>query len=45
MQPGDVAETSADITKSREMLGFSPKTPLKKGIRAFIAWYREYYSV
>ncbi|MCF8129696.1 MAG: GDP-mannose 4,6-dehydratase [Deltaproteobacteria bacterium] len=45
MQPGDVAETSADITKSREILGFSPKTPLKKGIRAFIAWYREYYRV
>jgi len=45
MQPGDVAETSADITKSREMLGFSPQTPLKEGIRAFIAWYREYYGV
>ena len=45
MQPGDVAETSADITKSREILGFSPKTPLKKGISAFIAWYREYYGV
>jgi len=45
MQPGDVAETSADIRKSREILGFSPKTPLKEGIRAFIAWYREYYGV
>jgi UDP-glucuronate 4-epimerase len=45
MQPGDVAETSADITKSREILGFSPKTSLKKGIRTFIAWYREYYGV
>jgi len=45
MQPGDVAETSADITKSTEILGFSPKTPLKEGIRAFIAWYREYYGV
>ena len=45
MQPGDVAETSADITKSKEKLGFSPKTPLKEGIRAFIAWYRKYYGV
>jgi UDP-glucuronate 4-epimerase len=45
MQPGDVAETSADITKSREKLGFTPQTPLKEGIRAFIAWYREYYGV
>lgn len=45
MQPGDVVETSADITESHEILGFSPKTPLKMGIRAFIAWYREYYGV
>ena len=45
MQPGDVAETSADITSSREKLGFAPQTPLKEGIRAFIAWYREYYGV
>ncbi len=45
MQPGDVAETSADIARSRECLGFSPKTPLKEGIRAFVAWYRDYYGV
>ncbi|MCG6880178.1 MAG: NAD-dependent epimerase [Deltaproteobacteria bacterium] len=45
MQPGDVAETSADITSSREKLGFTPQTPLKEGVRAFIAWYREYYGV
>ena len=32
MQPGDVAETSADITKSRgKFSGFLPKTPLKNG--------------
>jgi UDP-glucuronate 4-epimerase len=45
MQPGDVAETSADIAKSRKLLGFNPRTPLKEGIRTFIAWYREYYGV
>ena len=45
MQPGDVPETSADITSSREKLGFAPQTPLKEGIRAFIAWYREYYGI
>ncbi|MBW1680901.1 MAG: NAD-dependent epimerase [Deltaproteobacteria bacterium] len=45
MQPGDVAETYADIAKSRELLGFDPKTPLREGIRRFVAWYREYYGV
>jgi UDP-glucuronate 4-epimerase len=41
LQPGDVLETSADIGKSKEMLGFSPKT----GIKKFLSWYREYYKV
>lgn len=45
MQPGDVLETAADIQRSRELLGFDPKTPLKEGIRRFVAWYREYYKV
>ncbi|MBW2614857.1 MAG: NAD-dependent epimerase [Deltaproteobacteria bacterium] len=45
LQPGDVAETSADIEKSRELLGFDPKTSLREGIRKFLSWYREYYKV
>ena len=45
LQPGDVLETSADIEKSKEMLGFSPKTPIRKGIKKFLDWYREYYKV
>jgi UDP-glucuronate 4-epimerase len=45
LQPGDVMETSADIGKSKEMLGFSPKTPIRKGIKKFLNWYREYYKV
>jgi UDP-glucuronate 4-epimerase len=45
MQPGDVAETAADIRSSREMLGFSPRTRLEEGIKAFIEWYRSYYKI
>jgi UDP-glucuronate 4-epimerase len=45
LQPGDVLETSADIGKSKDMLGFSPKTPIREGIKKFLAWYREYYKV
>jgi UDP-glucuronate 4-epimerase len=44
LQPGDVPETVADIQRSRECLGFNPHTPLREGIRAFLAWYREYYG-
>jgi len=43
MQPGDVAETAADIQKTRKLLGFNPKTPLRDGIKEFVAWYRQYY--
>lgn len=45
MQPGDVAETCADIEKSKEILGFEPQTPLRQGIHEFVEWYRRYYNV
>ena len=45
MQPGDVKQTSADIKKSKDLLGFDPKTPIEKGIKKFVAWYREFYRV
>ena len=45
LQPGDVPETVADIRRSRELLGFNPRTPLREGIRKFISWYRGYYGI
>jgi UDP-glucuronate 4-epimerase len=45
LQPGDVPETYADIEKAREMLNFNPKTSIRKGVKEFIAWYRDYYEV
>jgi len=45
MQPGDVPLTSADIEKSKRLLGFNPRTPLRKGIRNFVAWYRDFYKI
>ncbi len=44
MQPGDVRETWADITKAREILGYDPKTSLKEGLARFSVWYRSYYD-
>ncbi len=45
MQPGDVAETSADIEKTKRMLGYQPKTSVKEGIRNFVQWYRTYFGL
>lgn len=42
MQPGDIPEAFADIDKARKKLGYSPTTPIEKGIPNFIAWYKKY---
>ena len=42
MQPGDVAETFADIAAIERDLGFRPCTPLALGVERFVSWYRSY---
>lgn len=39
-QPGDVPVTHADISRAREVLGWSPTVPIEEGIRRFVEWYR-----
>ena len=45
MQPGDVAETCADVDDLMREVGFRPSTPVEEGVRRFAAWYREFYRV
>jgi UDP-glucuronate 4-epimerase len=40
LQPGDVTETYADISRARADLGYYPKFSMDEGIRRFVAWYR-----
>jgi UDP-glucuronate 4-epimerase len=42
MQPGDVAETRADVADLIRDVGFRPSTSIEEGIRRFVAWYRAY---
>ena len=44
-QPGDVLETSADVSDLGRDVGFEPATPIETGLRQFIDWYRSYYRV
>jgi UDP-glucuronate 4-epimerase len=44
LQPGDMLETYADITRVAEATGFSPRTPLEVGIPKFVEWYRSFYG-
>ena len=43
MQPGDVPTTYADSTALERDFGFTPKIPLREGLRKFAEWYKEYY--
>ena len=43
MQPGDVPATWADASLLQALVGALPKTPLEKGVRRFVEWYRDYY--
>jgi UDP-glucuronate 4-epimerase len=45
IQPGDVTETWADVDALMRDVGFRPATSIVEGVRRFIAWYRDYYSV
>jgi UDP-glucuronate 4-epimerase len=38
-QAGDVPLTYADISKARQLLGYSPKTSFEDGLRQFISWH------
>ncbi|MEO2076353.1 MAG: NAD-dependent epimerase [Bacillus sp. (in: firmicutes)] len=42
MEPGDVKVTYADISSLQKDVGFSPSTPLEKGLEQFVDWYKEY---
>lgn len=39
LQPGDVPQTFADISKSRELLGYNPRTKIEEGIKKFTDWF------
>jgi UDP-glucuronate 4-epimerase len=41
LQPGDVSQTFADISKARRLLGYDPQTQIEDGIQKFVEWFRE----
>ena len=45
MQPGDVADTYADVSELAETINFRPNTSVQIGIQRFVDWYLEYYEI
>jgi len=41
MQPGDVMQTFADISKARELLNYNPQTKIEEGIKKFVEWFNK----
>ena len=44
MQDGDVVSTYADTSDLMKDFGYKPDTKLDDGIKAFVTWYREFYT-
>ena len=42
LQPGDIVDTIADITQTKKLLSFEPKTSIEQGIPRFVEWYKNY---
>ncbi len=42
MQPGDVADTWADVSALRRDVGYVPNTSIEDGVAKFAEWYRSY---
>jgi len=40
MQPGDVPQTFADISKAKRLIGYNPATLIEEGIVKYVIWYR-----
>ncbi|MDG2520502.1 NAD-dependent epimerase/dehydratase family protein [Caulobacter segnis] len=44
MQPGDVPRTFADVSKLKEITGYTPAIPIEEGLPRFVEWYRSFYG-
>jgi UDP-glucuronate 4-epimerase len=45
LQLGDVPDTWADVEDLVTDVGYRPETPVEEGIKRFVEWYADYYSV
>ena len=43
MQPGDVHSTWADVSSLFQLINYVPVTPLDKGVRNFVEWFKNYH--
>ena len=44
LQPGDVPDTCANVDDLMSDVGYRPDTPVERGVKNFVDWYRSYYK-
>jgi UDP-glucuronate 4-epimerase len=44
LQPGDVPDTSADVSALAAAVGYQPQVNVEQGVARFVEWYRAYYG-
>ena len=44
LQPGDVADTYADVNNLQKKFNYKPSTTIVDGVSNFIEWYKSYYN-
>ncbi|MEZ5844809.1 MAG: NAD-dependent epimerase [Hyphomicrobiaceae bacterium] len=45
LQPGDVPDTFADVSRLKADMGYKPSTSVEVGVARFVEWYRSYYGI
>jgi UDP-glucuronate 4-epimerase len=45
MQPGDIAATTADVTRLQRAIGYRPVTSVAEGVSNFVDWYVPHYGI
>lgn len=45
MQAGDVFQTYADVNQLQKSYNYKPDTPIEKGVKEFIDWYKKYKKI
>lgn len=45
LQKGDVPDTYADTRALQQLTGYTPQTPLRDGVSAFVNWYKDYHAL
>ena len=44
MQAGDVIDTYSDCELLKKYVGIGPSTPIDKGVKEFVSWYKYFYN-